>query len=129
MADTSRPADKSRPAADTPTRKLPNWAIAAVVAALVLWQVIACFRMFNAAPPPAPSVPISKDLAGEMRSDELGAFDLLVQFLHLVQCVESVHYTAAFTLCSRLGSSKFMISITSSVMEGFCRIVTMSGRL
>jgi hypothetical protein len=37
------------------------------VAALVFWQVIACFRMFDADPPPAPSVPISKDLANEMR--------------------------------------------------------------
>jgi hypothetical protein len=41
--------------------------IAVVVVALVFWQVISCFRLFAADPPPSPSVPLSQDLASEMR--------------------------------------------------------------
>ena len=73
MAHTSRPADETSPAAETRpadgprSQRLPRWAIAAGVAAIVFWQVIACFRMFDADPPPVPPFPISQDLATDMR--------------------------------------------------------------
>lgn len=84
MADTSRRADETNPGDGPRSKKLPSWAIAAIVAALVFWQVIACFRMFKAAPPPAPSVPMSKDLASEMRErvtetkSEMGSFSITI---------------------------------------------------
>ena len=67
MTDTPRPADENSPASRARPRRLPGWAIVAVLAALVFWQMVSCYGMFGAVTPPMTPVPVSEDLARDMR--------------------------------------------------------------
>jgi len=67
MAGTPHSSDARDTAGGRGQQIWTRWAIALAIAAFVLWQVVSCYGLSGAEPPPVTPYAVSKDLAQEMR--------------------------------------------------------------